>query len=498
MKSIAESLLCGSTGIWLLGATASVALLAAPAEASVTISSAATEYMNCSAGVCSPTKTNAVLNISDLKHMLKSGNVTVTTTGSGGVQANNVVVATALTWSSASGLTLTAAQSIAIDAGVSVTGKGGLALSDAGTESLAFYNGASITFAKLTSSLVINGNTYVLVDSVAGLASAADANPTGDFALAASYDASGDGTYSSAPVQNPGNWFTGVFEGLGNTISNLTIVDGTQSAACDGLIFSIYSPIISNFGMVNVSITSTGDQGANGAGGIVCGANSNGMIWRSYATGTISMGRLDGAAGLETGNAAIVQSWANVAISGTQGDSFGGLSLGGSSSVIQQSFSMGPLSCSDQDCQLGGLALNGAQISDSYSLGAVSDTSTGTGDDAYIGGLLSTDGGGTITDSYAAGKITSPSSGGCGVSTNCVGGLYGVEDGSSNDHVYWDKTTTGYDVAAGNESSDPGTRGLKNSQLKAQLPRGFGKKIWAESPNINNGLPYLIANPPPS
>jgi hypothetical protein len=494
MKSTTKALLCDSIGNWVLGAAASVALLAAPAEASVAISSATTKNMSCSAGVCSPTKTAAVLNVSDLKRLLKSGNVTVTTTGSGSVQANNIVVAAALTWSSSNGLTLTANQSIAFDAPVSVNGKRDLVLNDAGTESLAFYNGANVTFANLTSSLVINGNTYVLVDSVAELASAANPNPNGDFALAANYDASGDGTYSSAPVQNPGNWFTGIFEGLGNTISNLTIVDGTASAGCDGLIFSIYSPIISNFGMVNVSITSTGDQGANGAGGITCDAG--GLIWRSYATGTISMGRLDGAGGLETGNAPIVQSWANVAISGTTGDSFGGLSLGGNGSVIQQSFSMGPLSCSGGNCQLGGLALNGAQISDSYSIGSVSDMSTGA-DDAYIGGLLSTDGGGTIERAYAAGKITSSSSG-CNGTTNCVGGLYGVEDGSNNGHVYWDKTTTGYDVAAGNESTDPGTKGLTNKAFVAQLPKGFSRKVWAENPNINGGLPYLIANPPPN
>jgi len=496
MKSIAKSLLCGGTGIWVVGAAASVAFLAAPAVASVTISSAASKNMNCSAGVCSPTKTTAVLNVSNLEHMLKSGNVTVTTTGSGSVQANNIVVSAALTWRSASGLTLTATQSIAFDAALSVTGKGGLALNDAGTESLAFYNGASVTFANLSSNLVINGNTYTLIDSVAGLASAANPNPNGDFALAANYDASGDGTYSSAPVQNPGNWFTGVFEGLGNTISNLTIVDGTQSAGCDGLICSIYSPIISNFGMVNVSITSTGDQGANGAGGIVCGANSGGLIWRSYATGTISMGRLDGAGGLAAAGAQIVQSWANVDISGGVGSTFGGLTTG--VSLIDQSFSMGAVSCSAGGCQLGGLAVNvgqGGKITDSYSVGAVTDGGPG-GDDSYIGGLLSqTDSEGSVAHSYAAGKITTPDSG-CINYTDCVGGLYGIDNSTSNTKVYWDKATAKVAQAAGNEVTDPGTKGLTNKTFVAQLPKGFSPKVWAENPNINGGLPYLIANPP--
>ena len=485
----------GSTSSWKL-AIALLPVLAMPAGASVTISSDATKNITCSGGVCSPTKSTAVLNVSDLENLLASGSATVTTTGT--AEANDIVVTAALAWSSSKVLTLTAHQSIAFYAALSVAGKGGLTLNDAGTESLAFYNGANVTFSKLLSPLIINGNPYVLVGSVAGLASAANPNPTGNFALANSYDASGDGTYSSAPVQNPGNWFTGVFEGLGNTISNLTIVDGTQSAACDGLIFTVGSPIISNFGMVNVSITSTGGQGANGAGGIVCDANSGGLVWRSYATGTIVMQGLDGAGGLAAGNIKIVQSWANVAISGTGGDTFGGLTTAGPDMVIQQSFSLGPLSCSGQDCQIGGLSLSsGAQISDSYSVSSVTDSSMADGDDATLGGLLSNNGGGAIARSYAAGTITSPSSGGCGVNTNCVGGLYGIDNANINANVYWDKSTTGVNVAAGNEGKDPGTKGLSNNKLTAKLPKGFDKKIWAQNPLINNGLPYLIANPPP-
>ena len=29
------------------------------------------------------------------------------------------------------------------------------------------------------------------------------------------------------------------------------------------------------------------------------------------------------------------------------------------------------------------------------------------------------------------------------------------------------------------------------------LPAGFDPAIWAQSKSINNGFPYLIANPPP-
>jgi The GLUG motif len=488
----------GSTGTCVLGMAVSAGLLAAPAEARLTISSAPTKNMTCSAGVCSPTQTTAVLNVADLKRMLKSRNMTVTTTGSGSVQANDIVVATALAWSSANTLTLTALQNITVISPISVTGKGGLTLNDGGRESLAFYNGANVTFSNLSSALTINGNAYVLFGTVAEFASDVSANQyanqNGYFALAANYDASGDGTYSSAPVQgdNASGGMNGVFEGLGNTISNLSIVDG--SCGCDGLIAFAPQETISNFGMVNVSISGNGT-----AGGIVSYINSNGLIWRSYATGAISMGFLDSAGGLEAGNAPIAQSWANVAISGGQGLVAGGLTTGGSNQIIEQSFSMGPVSCSVGYCDLGGLALavgQGGQVTDSYSIGAVTDGGTG-GDDSYVGGLLSGNGGGTIENSYAAGKVTTPDSG-CVNNMDCVGGLYGMDNYNSNKHAYWDTTTTGWNVAAGNESTDPGTKGLKNKTFVAQLPRGFSPRVWAENPNINGGLPYLIANPPPN
>ena len=51
---------------------------------------------------------------------------------------------------------------------------------------------------------------------------------------------------------------------------------------------------------------------------------------------------------------------------------------------------------------------------------------------------------------------------------------------------------------AGNVTNDPGITGLSDSQLKSGLPKGLSSRIWSENPNINGGLPYLIANPPPN
>jgi hypothetical protein len=66
--------------------------------------------------------------------------------------------------------------------------------------------------------------------------------------------------------------------------------------------------------------------------------------------------------------------------------------------------------------------------------------------------------------------------------------------------LYWDLDTSGISdpgQGAGNKSNDPGITGLTDPQLKNALPAGFDPKIWGQEAAINNGYPYLLANPPP-
>ena len=42
----------------------------------------------------------------------------------------------------------------------------------------------------------------------------------------------------------------------------------------------------------------------------------------------------------------------------------------------------------------------------------------------------------------------------------------------------------------------PGITGLSDAQMKAALPAGFSPSVWGLNPSINNGYPYLLANPP--
>src|ERR1700743_1950219 len=130
----------------LRGALALASLAAATsAHAAVAISDAATKHMSCSAGVCSPTAKNAVLNAGDLATMLATSDVKVTT-GAGAVA---IGISAPVTWTSANRLTLDSKQGVAVRAAVVSEGTGGLTvtLNDGGTGGdLTFFPGGAITF----------------------------------------------------------------------------------------------------------------------------------------------------------------------------------------------------------------------------------------------------------------------------------------------------------------------------------------------------------------
>src|SRR5581483_6762914 len=205
-------------GKFLIGCSVLV-LAASAARADVVISKKATANMSCSAGVCSPTAKKAVLNATDLANMLATGDVTLKT-GSG---ATNIVVKDGFSWTSTSRLTLDAMQSVEFDKPVSVAGSGAvtIATNDGGSGGdLLFGDKANLTFWDMSSSLVINGNSYTLVGNIKTLAAGIAANPSGFYALANDYDASVDGVYSSSPVASG---FSGTFDGLGNAFSSLSM-----------------------------------------------------------------------------------------------------------------------------------------------------------------------------------------------------------------------------------------------------------------------------------
>jgi len=489
-------------------------------QAAVTISSAITTNMTCSGGVCAPTAKNAVLNAGDLETLLASGNVTVTTTGTS-VQASDIDVKAALSWSSPGALSLQANKTVAIDSPVTIAGLSGLAIQTGGTNgAFSFGKKGNVTFANLSSILSINGAAYTLVGDLKTLASDIAAIPTGNFALANNYDAGQGGSYSIDEI------YTGSFEGLGNTISNwagggVTLIDGEWLG---GLFAELGTGgVIENVGLANASVIYGEKIHGNKPVYIAALVAINlGTIRFSWATGTVNSRKLlPNLGGLVGGNGGTISnSYAAVKVSAAKGSAGGlaafnsglvresyatgavsGISAGGllseTSGITMNSYAAGivqVINYRDYQTVGGGLvglvSLAGGAIIDCYATGDVSGANG-----SAVGGLAGVNQGGTqpgtISFSYSTGVVN----GGTG---SIVGGLVGDDEspaGSLTD-TYWDTDTSGQNQGAGNNQNDPGITGLTTAQFQSGLPAGFDPAVWSEKTNIDDGFPYLLANKP--
>ena len=208
------------------------------------------------------------------------------------------------------------------------------------------------------------------------------------------------------PIGNSTNSFTGTFDGLGRTITGLTINrPSTNDIGLFGLTGN--GSFISNVCIVGGSVTGqylVGDLVGNSFGG--------GTIANSYATGSVvgilSVGGLVG-----DNYATIINSYAtgSVTLNGDFGSDVGGL-VGYNRGTITNSYATGSVTFNGIDnFQFGGLVGNNyyGTITNSYATGSV------TGGDE-CGGLVGYNYG-TITNSYATGNVIG--------SGNYVGGLVG-------------------------------------------------------------------------
>jgi hypothetical protein len=463
------------------------------AAASVQISTKPTENMSCSAGVCAPTAKKAVLNVTDLANMLAGGDVTVKS----GNLAKDIEIDAALSWTSPHRLMLDSFHSIDFNSAISVAGTSGaltITTNDGGSGGdFQFFGKGHVKFWDSGSDLVINGNPYHLISTMKELRFVS-AHRDPFVALAKGLDLRKH-NYHGAPIPET----SGMFEGLGNTISNLTIIDST-----DGTLAGLFGRVdfggaIRDVVLTSVNIHANGSE--QGVGSLA--AQNEGTISHITATGVIeASGGSASVGGLAGSNEEATISKSALAMNISVGDGrymAGGLvgdAIGEPQALssVDKSFSTGAVSGGD-GTMVGGLIgrnLSGS-ISNSYATGAVSG-----GNNAIMGGLIGVQAGSdpapVLTSSYSTGAVNS----GSGAT---VGGLIGQDmAGSQITAAYWDLDTSGVSnphQGAGNIPDDPGITGLNDAQLKAGLPAGFDKRVWAQNPKINNGYPYLIANPPP-
>jgi hypothetical protein len=479
----------------------SAIVASAPANATVTISTAATQNMTCSGGVCAPTAMEAVLNVGDLETLLASANATVTTSGSG-AQANNIRVAAPLTWSNTSALTLQAYETIEVDRLISVAGEGSLYLDTQLGRLVKFDKSGRITFANLSSTLAVGATYFTLVGDIATLATDIANNqtyPGGNYALANDYDASADGTYAASPIPD---YEVGTILGLGNTIKNLSINNPTANALVGLFAFigQTEYPAVISLKLSHATITGADGASVGGIAGV-----SDGSISDVSVSGTISGGATSYVGGI-VGSGAIASSHANARVKGTAKAVVGGIAGSGG---IWGSYSNGKVTVGKNGVA-GGLIGEG-QAQQSFASGAVSGTygsyvggliGNGTGyesyatssvtggDNSYVGGfagLASYDG--EDIESYSTGKVT-------GGNGSYVGGFFGELVTGYVSNAYWDTETSDTQQGVGHGNST-GITGLTTKQFQSGLPPGFEKKYWRERSDINGGFPYLKLNSPP-
>ncbi|HWY15903.1 MAG TPA: GLUG motif-containing protein [Rhizomicrobium sp.] len=217
-----------------------------------------------------------------------------------------------------------------------------------------------------------------------------------------------------------------------------------------------------------------------------------GSITDSHATGNVDgTGWVGGLVGFNGGP--VTNCFASGSISVGAGRLAGGL-VGWNfedSGPISNSYATGSVTGGDNS-KIGGFVgdndTKGA-IVDSYSTGAAVG-----GSNSYVGGFAGYNDG-TFQYAYSTGA---PS----GRTGAYVGGFVGYDAAAAGrlTDAYWDTDTSGIanlSQGAGNIANDPGITGLTTAQLQSGLPQGFDPAIWGESADINGGLPYLLAIPPP-
>lgn len=462
------------------------------AQADVVVSNAPTANMTCSAGVCAPTSSDAVLNAADLESMLAGADLTVQSNA----LAPNIRVDAPLNWASAQRLTLDSYLSIYVRKPLIVAGTGSLTIttSDGNPGGDFWFTGKGRAEfpnwqTAAATSLIVNGHPYALVGSMRKLVHLA-ADPSLQYlALAGNIDLAGK-VYSSAPIRA----LDATLEGLGNSIANLKIIDDTGNGDFVGLVgetAGFAGTAIRDLNLLSVDITGWEQTQTVGA---VAGMDPLTTIQNVFVSGTIAANGLDSTAGALAGQTSwmVVNCRSDAAVSAGSGGSAGGL-VGGLNGSISASFSTGSVSATDNS-SVGGLVGDsfGSGIEISYSLASV----TG-GANSSVGGLMGKAGesGSTpmLAIAYATGSVTAGSG-------SSIGGLIGTDfAGDPNVADYWDLDTSGVSnpaQGAGNVANERQLKGLTTAQFTSRLPKAFKGGRWLRNPAINGGYPYLADNPP--
>jgi filamentous hemagglutinin family protein len=417
---------------------------------------------------------------SAIETALVSGNVTVSTedgvnwageTNGTGTDEGNITVDASIDWNTNT-LTLRADNDITINAELTSTGttsSDGLVLQYAQTTSTGDYSiNAPVNLAAGSLFQTKKGSdaaiTYTVITGLGSEGSTAgtdlqgiNGDLGGYYVLGANIDASDTVNWDSgagfSSLGGLDTYFTGIFEGLGHTISDLTI----NRPSTDGIgLFGSVSGTIRNVGLTDISVT-----GHDYVGGLAV-ASDSGSISNVYTTGSVNgndyVGGLLGVNVVSSIALSNVYSAANV-----EGHKNVGGLLGVNYGIINNTYATGNITGTisvSESSNIGGLVgsnQNGLGIiTNSYATGDVTGyqsigglvgySHTGDFSNVYatghvvggyhnVGGLVGYDYAGIINNAYATGLVEAPL---------IVGGLIGYSQSTIANNVY----ATG-DVSAG-------------------------------------------------
>jgi filamentous hemagglutinin family protein len=427
---------------------------------------------------------------------------------------NNLNIDGVIAPTGAGTLNLIAGNALNINAPITVSGAGvvNLTYNPAAATNLSFGLGpagfaGSLSFTDAPGSgqaLAINGQAYTLLyklaesgstgpdsglDDIAGIDSNATAaggvtgtgQPAGDtafYALAKNVNGTGT-TFTSALAGAGPTTFTGVFEGLGHTVTGLTITDTANTYV--GL-FGGSSGSLRDVGVVGGSVVGASTIGYTGD---LVGLNF-GDVTGAYATGAVNGAFLVG--GLAGGNvggpsisAIIIDVYATGAVTGLNAADrgVGGLvgynDSGGGTVSITDAYATGAVNGGgSSSTNVGGLvgwntsAGGVASLTDVYATGAVNAAQGDVG--GLVGKNQSSGGAASITNAYATGAV----SGATGAAASApIGGLVGTN---------FAKVAAGFTTATASITNAYATGSVSGGGTAAPIGGLVG---WNES--TNNG-----------
>jgi filamentous hemagglutinin family protein len=377
-----------------------------------------------------------------LSKNLASANIDIlSTVGTTGINGD-VNVNDAVNWS-ANTLTLDALRNININANLNGSNTAKLVLkygqaSTTGGDSNYFINGVKVNLAAGQNFSTQKGTTgtltnYTVITSLGTPNSSTgkdlqgmNGNFAGLYVLGTDIDATATSGWNAGagflPVGSNSTPFKGNFDGLGHTITGLTINRATDFV---GLFGATSNANLRNIGLSAVNITGKGNVGA------LVGQNANSIISNVYATGTV-IGSNNNVGGLVGDNSGTISSaYATVNTTGNSNNRVGGL-----------------------------VGNNTGMITNAYATGKVSS------DNNSVGGLVG-DNSGTINNTYATGYVTGK---------NFVGGLVGKNSGAII-NSFWDIQTSNQPVNGVGSGTTTGVTGKTTIEMM-QLAT-FSKAGWS-------------------